>query len=163
MGGGLASPAMYIDIKTIGLQIKQARLQAAISQAELARRADVSRATINGIENGTIKEIGVNRLNRVLTASRSAISSPPPTHKSDRKSKSLSLSFPYDWSNPSMTDSVLIDRVVERGLFEDMAKIAIRYGVDTLRQSVTSFTSKNPAAAAGLNRMLGNIEKAIHA
>ena len=62
-----------------------------------------------------------------------------------------------------MTDSVLIDRVVERGLFEDMAKIAIRYGVDTLRQSVTSFTSKNPAAAAGLNRMLGNIEKAIHA
>ena len=61
---------MLIDLKTIGLQIRQSRQQLVISQAELARLAEVSRATIIGIENGTIKEIGVNRLNRIVSASR---------------------------------------------------------------------------------------------
>ncbi len=60
-----------------------------------------------------------------------------------------------------MTDHVLIEKVVERGLFEDMAKIAVRYGVDLLRQSVDAYTVKSHVAAPGLNRMLGNIEKAI--
>ncbi|MEO7622126.1 MAG: helix-turn-helix transcriptional regulator [Gallionella sp.] len=154
---------MLINLQTVGLQIKEARLQAGISQAELARLSDVSRVTVNGIENGTIKEIGVNRLNRVVAASRNAIkTSDTPSHP-NRKSANLALSFPYDWSNPSMPDKLLIDKVVERGLFEDMAKIAARYGVHPLRQSVASFTASNPAAAPSLKRMLGNIEKAMHA
>ena len=62
-----------------------------------------------------------------------------------------------------MSDTLLIDKVVERGLFEDIAKIAIRFGIAPLRHSVTEFTARNRAAAATLNRMLGNIEKAMHA
>ena len=154
---------MLIDIQAVGLQIKRSRLQAGISQAELARLADVSRATINGIENCTIKEIGVNRLNRVVAASRSLPGLLNIPVRSNRKSESLNLSFPYDWSNPLMPDSLLIDKVVERGLFEDMAKVAVRYGTELLRRSVTSFVSKNSASAPSLNRMLGNIEKALHA
>jgi len=154
---------MLIDIQAVGLQIKRSRLQAGISQAELARLADVSRATINGIENGSIIEIGVNRLNRVVAASRRLPSSRSILVQSNRKSARLNLSFPYDWSNSSMPDALLIDKVVERGLFEDMAKVAVRYGTEPLRRSVTSFTSKNSAAAPSLNRMLGNIEKALHA
>jgi transcriptional regulator with XRE-family HTH domain len=154
---------MLIDIQAVGLQIKRSRLQAGISQAELARLADVSRATINGIENGSIIEIGVNRLNRVVAASRSLPSSRNILVQSNRKSASLNLSFPYDWSNSSMPDALLIDKVVERGLFEDMAKIAVRYGTEPLRRSVASFTSRNSASAPSLNRMLGNIEKALHA
>jgi len=154
---------MLIDIKNAGYQIKQFRLQAGISQAELARLADVSRATINGIENGTIKEIGVNRLNRVIAASRSLSGSRNIPSLSDRKSVSLNLSFPYDWSNPAMPDALLIDKVVERGLFEDMAKVAVRFGSEPLRRSVASFTSRNSAATPSLNRMLRNIETALHA
>jgi transcriptional regulator with XRE-family HTH domain len=154
---------MFIDIQAVGLQIKQSRLQAGISQAELARLAEVSRATINGIENSTIKEIGVNRLNRVVAVSRSLPRSRAIPIQSNRKSVSLKLSFPYDWSNSSMSDALLIDKVVERGLFEDMVKVAVRYGTEPLRRSVTSFVSKNSAAAPTLNRMLGNIEKALHA
>jgi len=154
---------MFIDIQAVGVQIKQSRLRAGISQAELARLADVSRATINGIENSTIKEIGVNRLNRVMATSRNLPKLSPPSAQPDRKSANLNLSFPYDWSNSSMPDSLLIDKVVERGLFEDMAKIAIFYGTDALRRSVTTFASKNDTSAPSLNRMLGNIEKALHA
>ena len=162
---------MLIDLKTIGLQIRQSRQQLGLSQVELAQLAEVSRATIIGIENGTIKEIGVNRLNRIVTASRTPSrpgNTPRQTkhqkkYQTNRKSENLKLSFPYDWSNPSMNDSVLIDKVVERGLFEDMAKIAFRYGINALRRAVTSFTARNRAAAPGLTRMLGNIEKAMHA
>ncbi|MFA7398882.1 MAG: transcriptional regulator [Sideroxydans sp.] len=150
---------MLIDIQAIGIQIKQSRLQAGISQAELARLADVSRATINGIENSTIKEIGVNRLNRVVATS---LNLPNATAQAKRKSENLNLSFPYDSSNSSIPDSLLIDKVVERGLFEDMVKIAVRYGVEALRLSVISFISKNNASAPSLNRMLSNIEKALY-
>ena len=62
-----------------------------------------------------------------------------------------------------MPDLLLIDKVVERGLFEDMAKIAVRFGVDSLRRSVNSFVAKNSASAPSLSRMLGNIERALHA
>ncbi len=154
---------MLINIQAIGLQIKRSRLQAGISQAELAHLADVSRATINGIENNTIKEIGVNRLNRVVAVSRSLGKTLISPVQSSRKSASLNLSFPYDWSNSGMSDALLIDKVVERGLFEDMAKIAVRYGTEPLRRSANSFASKNPTSAPALNRMLGNIEKALHA
>jgi transcriptional regulator with XRE-family HTH domain len=154
---------MLIDIQTVGRQIKQARLQAEISQAELARLADVSRATINAIENGTIKEIGVNRLNRVVSTSRSLYRSHVRHSHYNRKSASLNLSFPYDWSNSSMPDALLIDKVVERGLFEDMVKVAVKFGTESLRRSVMVFAAKNPAAAPSLSRMLGNIEKGLHA
>ena len=154
---------MQLNLKTAGLQIKQSRLKVGISQAELASLADVSRATINGLENGSINEIGVNRLNRILSVCQGLLNARNLTEPTIRKSASLDLSFPYDWSNSAMSDTLLIDKVVERGLFEDIAKIAIRFGIAPLRHSVTEFTARNRAAAATLNRMLGNIEKAMHA
>src|SRR5512137_2970910 len=119
---------MQLNLKTAGLQIKQSRLRAGISQAELASLADVSRATINGLENGSINEIGVNRLNRIISVCQGLVSAREVISPSVRKSASLDLSFPYDWSNSAMSDALLIDKVVERGLFEDMAKVAARFG-----------------------------------
>lgn len=154
---------MQLNLKTAGLQIKQSRLRAGISQAELASLADVSRATINGLENGSINEIGVNRLNRIISVSQGLVSARDVTSPSIRKSASLDLSFPYDWSNSAMSDALLIDKVVERGLFEDMAKVAARFGTKSLRRSIVKFSAQNRAAAPTLDRMLGNIEKALHA
>lgn len=154
---------MLLNLKTAGLQIKQSRLKAGVSQAELASLADVSRATINGLENGAINEIGVNRLNRILLVSQSLVSAHEVSTPSPRKSATLDLSFPYDWSNSAMSEALLIDKVVERGLFEDMAKVAARFGTKPLRRSIDKFTSKHQAVAPTLNRMLGNIEKALHA
>lgn len=152
---------MLIDLKTAGQQIRHTRQQLGISQAELARLADVSRATIVGLENGSIKEIGVNRLNRIVAANRIAKRPSETPAPPQRKSENLNLSFPYDWSNPAMSDSLLIGKVVERGLFEDMVKVAVRYGIAPLRRAVTAFTARNRAAAPGLTRMLANIEKAM--
>ncbi len=154
---------MLLNLKTAGLQIKQSRLRAGISQAELASLSDVSRATINGLENGSINEIGVNRLNRIVSVSQGLASAREVTSPPTRKSASFDLSFPYDWSNSAMPDALLIDKVVERGLFEDLAKVAARFGAASLRRSIAKFTAKHSDAAPALNRMLGNIEKAMHA
>lgn len=50
----------------IGQQIKQARKQRKLSQAELAQMLGMSRTTIGQIESGTVQEIGVRKLIRIL-------------------------------------------------------------------------------------------------
>ncbi len=61
--------AFYIEhimFFAIGEQIRKARKSRKITQAELAKALGMSRATIGQIENGTIQEIGVRKLIRVL-------------------------------------------------------------------------------------------------
>lgn len=50
----------------IGEQIRQARKSRKVSQAQLAKALGMSRTTIGQIENGTVQEIGVRKLIRVL-------------------------------------------------------------------------------------------------
>jgi transcriptional regulator with XRE-family HTH domain len=51
---------------TIGGHIRQGRKNRKLSQAELARVLGMSRTTIGQIENGTVQEIGVRKLIRIL-------------------------------------------------------------------------------------------------
>lgn len=151
-----------INLVTIGNKIRRIRTVSGITQADFAVRAGVSRATISAIENGSIREIGINRLMEIVRCADSI----QPQHKpleiktSLRKSQTLRLSFPYDWSNPSLKDEVLIDRVIERGIFEDIVRIYATYGENILLARVESFIQKNPAASNSLNRILDNILKA---
>jgi len=50
----------------IGKQIRQARNSRKISQSELGKVLGMSRTTIGQIENGTVQEIGVRKLIRLL-------------------------------------------------------------------------------------------------
>ena len=50
----------------IGKQIRQARKSRKISQAELGEALGMSRSTIGQIEKGTVQDIGVRKLIRVL-------------------------------------------------------------------------------------------------
>ncbi|MGD9975226.1 MAG: helix-turn-helix domain-containing protein [Desulfatirhabdiaceae bacterium] len=50
----------------IGKQIRKARKIRQISQAKVAQALGMSRTTIGQIENGTIQEIGVRKLIRLL-------------------------------------------------------------------------------------------------
>lgn len=51
---------------TIGHHIRQVRKSRHISQAQLATALGMSRTTIGQIENGTVQEIGVRKLIRIL-------------------------------------------------------------------------------------------------
>jgi transcriptional regulator with XRE-family HTH domain len=54
------------SLATIGQRIAAARKTAGHSQSDLAARAQVSRATINALENGRASDIGFSKLNRIL-------------------------------------------------------------------------------------------------
>ena len=56
-----------MDINQLGHRLRAARKQAALSQAEVASRLGMSRATISAIENGTIAEIGIRKVLALLT------------------------------------------------------------------------------------------------
>ena len=48
-----------------GRMIREARTKAELTQATLATRLHMSRATLSKLENGTIKELGIRKLARI--------------------------------------------------------------------------------------------------
>ena len=57
-----------VDLISIGIQIAKRRKTLKLSQAELARKAGVSRATLDALENGRAGELGFSKLTKLLTA-----------------------------------------------------------------------------------------------
>jgi HTH-type transcriptional regulator / antitoxin HipB len=51
-----------MNFSEAGLHIRKARRQAGMTQADLATRLGMSRATISQLENGVIAELGVRKL-----------------------------------------------------------------------------------------------------
>lgn len=57
-----------MDFVQIGGVIREARMARGCTQEEIARLLGMSRATISGIERGTVNEIGVRELMAVCAA-----------------------------------------------------------------------------------------------
>ena len=64
--------------------------------------------------------------------------------------------FPYNWSNPDMAREKLIAAALDRGLFDDLCLLALRYGMPTLRAARARLTP-DPLRDVSLDRMLRNI------
>jgi transcriptional regulator with XRE-family HTH domain len=56
------------DLISIGNQIAEHRKTLKLSQTALSRKAGVSRATIDALENGRVGELGFSKLTKLLTA-----------------------------------------------------------------------------------------------
>jgi transcriptional regulator with XRE-family HTH domain len=57
-----------LDLTSIGQQIAERRKKLKFSQAELARKAGISRATLEALENGRAGELGFSKLTKLLAA-----------------------------------------------------------------------------------------------
>lgn len=57
-----------MDLTEIGSLISIARKRQKLSQERLAQQLDMSRATISGIENGTVPEIGIRKILSICAA-----------------------------------------------------------------------------------------------
>lgn len=55
-------------LQEIGYTIRKARLARGLTQLELARSANLSRTTMNQLENGVFPDIGVNKAQAILAA-----------------------------------------------------------------------------------------------
>ena len=56
-----------LDLIFIGTQIAKRRKALKLSQAELSRKAGLSRATLDALENGRTGELGFSKVTRLLT------------------------------------------------------------------------------------------------
>jgi transcriptional regulator with XRE-family HTH domain len=56
------------DLIAIGKRIAERRKTLKFSQAELARKAGVSRATLDALENGRAGELGFSKVTKLLAA-----------------------------------------------------------------------------------------------
>ena len=56
------------DLNSLGGQVAQRRKALKLTQMALARRAGISRATLDALENGRARELGFSKLTKVLTA-----------------------------------------------------------------------------------------------
>jgi transcriptional regulator with XRE-family HTH domain len=56
------------DLIAIGVQIADHRKKLKLSQTELARKAGISRATLDALENGRRGELGFTKLTKLLAA-----------------------------------------------------------------------------------------------
>ena len=57
-----------LDLISLGDRIAERRKSLKLSQAELAGKAGVSRATLDALENGRAGELGFSKITRLLTA-----------------------------------------------------------------------------------------------
>jgi len=57
-----------LDLISLGEQIAERRKTLKLSQSTLARKAGVSRATLDALENGRAGELGFSKLSKLLAA-----------------------------------------------------------------------------------------------
>ena len=57
-----------LDLISLGTKITERRKTLKLSQAELARKAGLSRATLDALENGRAGELGFSKVTRLLAA-----------------------------------------------------------------------------------------------
>ena len=56
-----------LNLSSIGAQIASKRKKLGLSQVELARKASVSRATLDALENGRSGELGFSKITKILS------------------------------------------------------------------------------------------------
>ncbi|GAB0154484.1 hypothetical protein MnBA_38840 [Marinobacterium sp. BA1] len=75
-----------------------------------------------------------------------------------RTSDRLGLLFPYDWSNPEVPDDWVVERVLERQIFQDVVQVCLVLGIDHVRR----VAQEMPDEITGYGRfwtVLDNIER----
>jgi transcriptional regulator with XRE-family HTH domain len=55
-----------LDLQTLGPEIVRLRREKRMTQAELAKRARISRSTVAALEAGALRELGYNKIAAIL-------------------------------------------------------------------------------------------------
>jgi transcriptional regulator with XRE-family HTH domain len=57
-----------LNLMAVGEQVATHRKRLKLSQAELSRKAGISRATLDALENGRARELGFSKISRLFGA-----------------------------------------------------------------------------------------------
>lgn len=147
-----------LALKNLGLHIKNQRLAANLTQRELSERASLSYSSLRKIEStgaasmadyvglwsyfGSGYPVAESASTQLIERKRARKRKPKLERSPNLETNAiaatqfqpLTLSFPYDWSNPNMPADTLIAKVLERAAFDDVSKIFARYGTSRVIQ-----------------------------
>jgi transcriptional regulator with XRE-family HTH domain len=124
-------------LREIGNRIRSERRRKGLTQARLAEEAGLSRATLNGLEKGTVRELGFHKLDAILGVLGLELA-PTRARKETRPSPVLMrrMAQRYVWWQPpgaSVADSRrVIAQVMDVGTIEDIQALAKAVGRNTL-------------------------------
>jgi transcriptional regulator with XRE-family HTH domain len=124
-------------LREIGNRIRAERRKKGLTQARLAEEACLSRATLNGLENGTVRELGFHKLDALLGILGLELA-PTPAPKGTGSSPDLltRMARRYIWWQPpeeSLEDPRrVIAQVMDIGTLEDIRSLVDAVGRNTL-------------------------------
>ena len=103
-------------IEEIGHEIRRSRLSRGLTQARLAEAAHITRTTLNQLENGAIKDLGIRKLQAVLDQLGLALliertPQPKPTDFLRLASTAASVSFKTALSERELLRALLTGKV----------------------------------------------------
>ncbi len=154
------------------------------TQAEMAATAGLARVTVARMETLATKDLSLQAVLKLLSNAGYELNVVPKkkckadilkliekkrseavshylalTHRQQNPSP-LKLQFAYNWSNQNMPDDKLINKVLDKGRFHDLAVICKQYGLARVRQVAGDKISSSPS----LTRSFDNIEQGfLHA
>lgn len=130
-----------MELKEIGIEIRQARKILGITQKDLATACGLSRATVNALESGKVRELGFGRVSALgdflgleisfspARAHRSRLPSPSPVLKRLRKRYIW-------WKTPGIEpdENRTIAQVMDIGTYEDVKALTAEVGRIRIKQ-----------------------------
>lgn len=127
-------------LREIGTTIKERREALGLSQRQLANFADLSRQTINGLENGSLEDLGYNRLARITTVLALRMM---PLHVMERRAqgglwmaaKTASVSY-RDELTPELLENALMTGEIPTGFRPHMAHLFDESPIELMTMAV---------------------------
>jgi len=145
------TPYIVRTTEDLGGFIRNQRKQAGYSSLESAAKVFVvGKRFLSECERGKeTAEIGkildvIHGLGLDLAVVRRESGDIPLTQRSSASlSQKLGLDFPYDWSNPGMSEDTLIHQVLKKGRFMDILRLARHYGIDRIDAEAQVFVESS--------------------
>ena len=126
-----------MKLREIGNRIRSERRRKGLTQARLAEKAGLSRATLNGLEKGSVRELGFHKLDAILGILGLELA-PTRARKGTGPSPVLMkrMAQRYVWWQPPGTSVAdprrVIAQVMDVGTLEDIQTLAKGVGRNTL-------------------------------
>jgi transcriptional regulator with XRE-family HTH domain len=113
------------------------QLQAVFDQISLAATNDLAKLALPRAESQPVRQ----RIRKSRMPQSIKTQSPSQTEqRAPNLSQKISLDFPYDWSNPNISEEALIAKVLDKARFMDVSRVFAYFGHTRVKAVAQDFS-----------------------
>lgn len=152
-----------MQLYEIGNEVAKRRIELQLTQAQLAKLAGLSRFTINQLEAGKVKDLGVNKLIPLLSVLGLELAAKPrpSQHGLFKASVSANVSYKGELTERGLAD-VLISGKIPEGYESQMSVILDEVPIPVVVKAVEEAASQAGVKPQKIWRHLANWSDALH-